>query len=138
MVKYCFGCKTDRDLSCFKSNKTKSDGLQSQCISCQQAYRKKHYEKNKSKYVKKAADWKQNFLKWWREYKKQFVCSNCPETHSACIEFHHHNDDKEASVARLVQDASKQKVLKEIAKCTPLCSNCHKKLHWAEREKLRA
>jgi hypothetical protein len=137
MVKKCYGCGTE-DLNKFKSNKNKKDGLQSQCITCQKKYRKEHYEKNKEKYILKAAAWKEKFLEWWREYKKQFVCKHCGETHPACIEFHHHDDNKEGCVSKLVQDACKQKALKEIAKCTPLCSNCHKKLHWAEREEMRA
>jgi len=114
------------------SNKSKKDGLQSQCKTCQKEYRKSHYELNKKKYIDKAAVWKAGFREWWTEYKKQFYCK-CGESHQACIEFHHPNNDKEATVAQLITTNCKTRILKEIAKCIPMCSNCHKKLHWEQR-----
>ena len=49
-----------------------------------------------------------------------------------------HLDDRipdvlgEAYVGELIKSCNKAKVLKEIAKCVPMCSNCHAKLHWKE------
>lgn len=129
MRKTCCRCKKSRDVKFFKSNAKKKDGLQGQCIDCQKEYRREHYLKNRQKYIDKAAVWRTEFREWWREYKKQFSCSKCGEDHPACIQFHHHNDDKEFNIAELV-GASKEKLLKEIDKCTVLCANCHFKLHY--------
>lgn len=125
-------CKQSLDVSCFKSNKKRKDSLQSQCIECQREYRRQHYLENKQKYVDKSCDYKKEFMRWWKEYKKRFKCEECGEDHPACIDFHHHEDNKEKSVSEFVKNVCKEKVLKEIAKCTPLCSNCHRKRHWQE------
>ena len=74
--------------------------------------------------------------KWFREEvlaKKS--CSKCPESHIACLDFHHRNPkEKDFAVSRAIdRKCSKEKILKEIAKCDILCSNCHRKLHWEER-----
>lgn len=122
-------CKNDLPLEAFKENKKRADGLQSQCIECHKEYRRQHYLKNREKYIKLSAERKEEFLSWWREYKKQFVCK-CGQKHPACIDFHHPNDDKEANVCELVSNKSKEKLLKEIAKCIPMCSNCHRILHY--------
>lgn len=116
-------------IDCFKKNKSKPDGLQSQCISCQKKYRKDHYEKNRVKYIKKAKTARGIFRLWWIEYKKSFVCSKCPESDSDCIQFHHHDANKDMGVSELVLIGSKKRVLEEIEKCTPLCANCHIKEH---------
>jgi hypothetical protein len=123
-------CKKELPLESFKKNVRRKDGLQSQCVECQQEYRRQHYEQNRKKYIDKANVWKKGFIEWWKEYKTTFSCAECGENHPACIQFHHHNADKDQNVANLVQWGCKQKVLKEIKKCTSLCANCHAKLHW--------
>lgn len=35
----------------------------------------------------------------------------------------------------VVRNFSKARILKEIEKCTPLCANCHRKLHYPEGRK---
>lgn len=125
-------CKKELDVIKFKTNKRKKDGLQCQCIECQRAYRRKHYLENKEKYIKKARVVKDGFRKWWKDYKKNFKCMKCGESHPACIQFHHYNDDKELSVSTLVQYGCRKNVFREIEKCVPLCANCHAKEHWRE------
>ena len=125
-------CKEELDVSCFKSNKRRKDGLQSQCIECQCEYRRQHYLKNRQKYIDKAHRIKQARIAWWKEYKKTLKCSECGEDHPACIDFHHTNDNKEGNVSKMVHEASKERLLKEIEKCEVICANCHRKRHWIE------
>ena len=132
MEKICCMCKKSLPVENFKSNKKRKDGLQSQCISCHKEYRRQHYLSNQQKYIDKAVGRRSLFFRWWKEYKKQFFCAECGENHPACIDFHHHSDDKEACVSELVCSCSKTRLLIEIDKCTPLCSNCHRKKHWRE------
>jgi len=68
---------------------------------------------------------------WFRNYKRTLKCTHCPENHYACLEFHHRDGaDKDGTVSKMVHDnARTADILAEIAKCTVLCSNCHKKLH---------
>lgn len=126
-------CKKTLKLEQFKTNTKRKDGLQSQCISCQKEYRRKHYLKNKQKYIQRAADWRADFRKWWKEYKATFSCSKCGENHPACIQFHHKDNNKEENVSVLATThCSKQKLLAEIEKCIVLCANCHAKFHWQD------
>lgn len=128
-MKTCCICKRELNEGCFKSNKAKKDGLQSQCVDCQKDYRRKHYLKNKRKYIDKAAERKEEFRRWWIDFKSQYVCE-CGESHPACIHFHHPNDDKEDNVSTLAAHGSKRRLLAEVKKCRAMCANCHAKLHW--------
>ena len=130
MEKTCCMCKKSLSVEKFKSHKTR--GLQSQCIECQKKYRREHYLKNKQKYVDKATTWRSDFKKWWKEFKKQYPCQECGENHPACIQFHHTDDNKENNVSYFAMLGSKDKLLKEIKKCVPLCGNCHSKKHWVD------
>ena len=132
MEKTCCICKLSLPVEKFKSNKTKKDGLQSQCIECHKEYRRQHYLKNKEKYIEKAGCWRIDFRNWWKDYKKQFSCQECGESHPACIQFHHNNDDKENNVSYFATNGSMKGLMKEIKKCIPLCANCHSKIHWKE------
>jgi acetylornithine/succinyldiaminopimelate/putrescine aminotransferase len=132
MEKTCCMCKKLLPVENFKSNTKRKDGLQSQCIECQKKYRRQHYLDNKEKYIDKARVKSQEIVTWWKEYKKQFSCVECGESHPACVQFHHHNDDKEANVSFLVRNASRKTLLEEISKCVVLCANCHAKKHWTD------
>lgn len=125
-------CEKNLTIDQFSQNKRKKDGLQSQCKSCHRLYRRKHYEKNRQKYIDKAKKWQQEFFRWWKEYKSQFVCEKCGEDHPACIQFHHPNNDKYMAVSQLLHLGNKSKILEEVAKCIPLCANCHFKVHWRD------
>lgn len=130
-MKTCCKCHLPLPLVDFKPNKTKKDGLQSQCISCQKAYRRLHYEANKGKYIKKSKARRAEFIAWWQDFKRGLVCEYCGEDHPAALDFHHDNPaEKEGNVSTLVANENKTKLLEEVAKCRVLCSNCHRKLHY--------
>ena len=66
-------------------------------------------------------------------YKAGLGCP-CGEMHPACLDFHHRDGGKEINPADAVSRAwSKSRLLAELGKCDVLCSNCHRKLHYAER-----
>jgi protein-arginine kinase activator protein McsA len=69
---------------------------------------------------------------WFKALKSSLVCEECGEDHPACLEFHHTDpDEKDMAVTNLVsQQTSKERILAEISKCTVLCANCHRKLHY--------
>jgi len=132
-TKSCCRCKKVLPVENFKSNSVRKGGLQGQCTKCQKEYRRENYLANREKYIAQAKAKDGLFRIWWREYKKQFSCAECGENHIACIDFHHPNDDKDMSVALLVGHGNKERVMKEIAKCIPLCRNCHAKKHYNEK-----
>ena len=122
-------CDKHLPMTEFKAHKGHKDGLQSQCVSCQREYRRQHYLANKEKYCRKAREWDKQFYDWWWEYKSQYSCSRCGEDHPACIQFHHVGE-KEDNVSSLLGTGNKEKIIQEIAKCIPLCANCHFKEHY--------
>lgn len=133
-MKKCCICKKELPESAFAaSGKKKNDGLQYHCRVCHKEYRRQHYLKNRQKYIDKAAKWNKEFYSWWNEYKSQYFCQHCGESHIACVQFHHPNDDKELGVSQWVSRKDKDRLIKEVSKCIPLCANCHFKLHWNER-----
>lgn len=70
-------------------------------------------------------------------YKKSNPCEICGESDYRVLSFHHVNpSEKEKEVSRMVKKGTK-KLLAEIAKCQVLCANCHQKLHYDLKQKLK-
>lgn len=58
-------------------------------------------------------------------------CSRCGEAGPACLEFHHIDGEKDATIARLVADGRPRTVIEaEMAKCELVCANCHRQMHF--------
>ena len=81
----------------------------------------------------------------YRNKKKQIVeglksskgCKICGEKHPAVLDFHHRDkNNKVFSVSDGIKlfGFSLSKILLEIEKCDVICSNCHRKLHWEEKQ----
>lgn len=65
------------------------------------------------------------------EYKQTLTCSKCGYSDYRALEFHHHNDDKKYSIARMpAADYPWNTIKKEIDKCIVLCSCCHRIEHY--------
>jgi hypothetical protein len=96
------------------------------------AYHAAHRDKQ---YYKKR---RTEMLAWVKDIRAGLSCVTCGENDSACLDFHHRDpngkDFHVMTKARL--GISKDRVLAEIAKCDVLCSNCHRKLHAAERARV--
>jgi hypothetical protein len=73
---------------------------------------------------------------WLYGIKSKLSCSRCGyDKHPVALQFHHLNgDDKIGEINRLLYrtNASLDAVLKEMAKCTVLCANCHAIHHYEE------
>jgi hypothetical protein len=77
---------------------------------------------------------RQRSYAWVVEYKTKHPCP-CGESHVAALDFHHLDPSKkEIRVTNAAMRGwSIEKLKQEISKCTVLCSNCHRKLHWNEK-----
>lgn len=102
-------------------------------------YHKRWYAipENAEKQKRKAKQHRETQLRRNREfildYKMSHPCK-CGEDHPACLAFHHTDANKEACVSEMVSGMySIKRIQKEIDKCVVMCSNCHLKLHWEER-----
>jgi hypothetical protein len=113
----------------------KKPTFQSSCRECHKQYRKDHYEANKQKYIDKASVYNQSIVDWFIEIKKTLSCLKCGESRWWVLDFHHRDpSEKEGDVSLLVRRGSKEKILNELDKCDVLCSNCHRDLHYKERQ----
>jgi hypothetical protein len=137
-LKKCGKCNTEKNLSEFNKNKAKNDGHSATCRNCMKSYTRNHYKENKSYYINKNRKWKEKVLSFLKEYKENICCEKCGENHPSTLDFHHlDTDEKEFEISRWRQKASTiKKLKKEIEKCIVLCANCHRKLHWEEKQNL--
>lgn len=130
----CNKCKTNKaeDEFYYRNDKGRLDY---HCKLCQNEYSKGHYEKNKTYYVNKAARRTKEIRDWVLEFKTTHSCALCKENHPACLEFHHLDPrKKDIEVSRIAARGwSMARLQKEVRKCSVLCSNCHKKLHWKHK-----
>jgi len=130
----CYVCKSSLDELMF-SFKNKKQGIRStKCKTCTKLYLKEHYKNNKSKYIEKAKLSNPGNLAKTKLLLQNLKtkCVKCGEDHPAVLDFHHTNpDEKESSIAHI---HSRKKIIEESKKCIILCSNCHRKLHWEERQ----
>jgi len=90
----------------------------------------RYYYKNREEEKQRTKQRTQMLKKWFKQYKRNFECEKCGETHPACLDFHH-TGEKKSGVAELVsrKNTSKKRIKEEIEKCIVLCANCHRKEH---------
>ena len=96
-------------------------------------YSRAWYQKNKQSHIHKTKLRKIRERQKWNEYKAEQKCSHCGIQHPAVIDFHHVIKEAKKSVNGLAKRGSYGVAIREAeGKCIPLCSNCHRILHWDE------
>lgn len=98
-----------------------------------------HKNKNRSDYKEKSASTKTRIRKdrsiWWSEFKKTLKCLKCGDDDFRVLDLHHlDSSQKDIEVSNMVQKSySKERILKEVAKCICLCACCHRIVHWEQK-----
>lgn len=134
-MKKCSVCGEIKPLTEFALNKSRKDGLASDCKSCRKIYRDNHYKNNKEYYKNKAKEYRKRKTKEFEEFKETLKCSLCGENRPWCLDFHHINpEEKEVEVVKLIE--APNKIKKEIEKCIVLCANCHRDLHYKNKRQV--
>ena len=128
-LKLCSACRKALPFSSFNLARGKPDGRCSKCRDCSKAYAKAHYNGNTDYYKAKSVRSRRRYQMWYAEVKSRYACAHCGEDHPACLQFHHPNKDKDIAVSTLAM-INRKRALAEIAKCIPLCANCHAKEHF--------
>jgi hypothetical protein len=97
-------------------------------------YCREWYQRNRKKVIDKGKERRKNTKEWLRGLKGSLKCERCPQTHIACLQFHHTDPKKkDMNISAAAHGGwSKERILKEMAKCQILCANCHSILHWEE------
>jgi hypothetical protein len=132
-MKICYKCKIEKELNEFHK---KGNSFQSMCKECRKQYIREHYIKNKLKYKSKAKRNDKRRLEEYKELKKTLKCELCDEKRWWVLEFHHEGK-KDFNIASSIKRFSKERIELEIKKCKVLCANCHRDLHYYERNGLK-
>jgi len=129
-MKRCTTCDSWKPEQAFNKKKSSKDGLQTKCRECSKRLAKAHYRLNEASEKDRIYSRREEIRRLYVAYKEGLQCLVCGEGRSCCLDFHHKNQDKEANICEMVQwGHSWIRILKEIKKCVPLCSNCHRKIH---------
>lgn len=129
-MKKCYNCGDIKENGAFAR---RGNGLQSQCRECHKIYRQEHYAKNKSKYVAKAKNWKQDRKAILRnivlDHFAEHPCIDCGEKDITVLEFDHVRGEKKFAISVGVHtwSVAPDVLLEEIAKCEVRCANCHRR-----------
>lgn len=95
-------------------------------------YDRRYYERHREVIVARRLQARRELTEWFFALKSTLACKRCGENDPGCLDFHHRDPDaKSDALGRAIwlNGWSKERVLKEIDKCTVLCANCHRKLH---------
>ena len=129
-MKKCIKCKELKSLDSFHNYSRADDGKQTHCKACAYMYQKKTYAvRNERQRDKRKENWEKVF-----EYFGGRKCSMCGiESEYPIFDLHHTNpDEKDFNPSRLAHYRW-ENMLKEVEKCALLCSNCHRIVHYKER-----
>lgn len=74
----------------------------------------------------------------FEDFKKTLSCEHCGTNDYRVLEFHHvDSEDKENHISKMVMNKNSWKrIMKEVAKCICLCANCHRIVHYREKNLL--
>ena len=129
MDKQCSKCKQAKSLGEFGKNKKRTDGLQPYCKKCSSQIHKEHYQRSKKRKsdIAQARDFtrRRNKTIIWN-YLLDNPCVDCGESDPIVLEFDHQRN-KEQEVSTMVNGASVERLMNEIAKCEVRCANCHRR-----------
>lgn len=105
----------------------------------QRIYARAWYLKNRATVIAANKKVRRRKRDEWEAYKASKPCLHCGFSHPAVIDFHHVIRKNKQSVNKLAAiNNNVSAAIKEAeSKCIPLCSNCHRILHWQEHKKNR-
>jgi hypothetical protein len=102
-------------------------------------YQRKYFQKGgpgHKKQMLRIKNRKKEIHDWIQRYKENLQCERCPESHPACLDFHHKDPkekDIEISLIAVRKGWAIKRIMEEIEKCEILCANCHRKEHATTR-----
>lgn len=126
MIQYkkCLKCGVDKPVQEYHSAGIKKgkEYKRRTCIPCYSEVKKRYRQGKKS---------------WYLLIKKNLSCEKCGYsnlTHESfsprALQFHHYDNNKSFTISSAVYEGySKEKIIKEIKKCSVLCARCHAEEH---------
>lgn len=133
-LKKCSKCKEDKELLNFYLREKNSNKYSNECKLCQKITTHNSYLKHKEKIIEKTLKNKKETKDWFYNLKSKLKCEKCGFSNYIALDFHHLDPSKkDRGIPYLLSTCNKKKILKEIEKCIVLCSNCHRILHYEEK-----
>ena len=132
-MKQCQRCKVEKPLDAYNNNKREKDGKQRACRECTKMEHRKWYENNKRTQLDKNNALRKVKVQRFKDYKKTLSCVRCGDNRHYVLDFHHRDPSTKSFTVSSKVGFSEKKLYEEIAKCDPICRNCHAELHYLER-----
>lgn len=134
-MKRCSQCDLEKPFSEFAFKNKSKETRASECKVCHRVARNKLYAGSPLPDQTRVRQRKVEIKQWVDDVRRQGKCQ-CGESHPGCLDFHHTDPlSKEISISKMAEQGwGRDRILKELEKCQVLCSNCHRKLHWVERQ----
>lgn len=129
----CPKCKLEKSRDQFAKCTKCKRGVQSRCNECGKKMAQEHYVKNKDSYLTRTKERAKSLREKFNLFKSTLKCEICGESHIATIDFHHEDSQKKDFGISRFYSVSQSRFEEELKKCKVLCSNCHRKLHWKEK-----
>ena len=132
-MKTCSDCKIEKEINNENFSFDKSrDRWFSVCKPCAAIRTEKYRQNNKDKWRKSTKLHSIKVKKVIKEWKSK-GCSRCDEKRYWVIDAHHVDEStKDFAIGTTMRGIEITK--QELEKCIPLCSNCHRDLHYQERK----
>lgn len=130
-VRRCRVCGVEKEIIEFPFRSIARQTRQWICLSCQRAYARHWYGRNRRRQIanvrKHKASRRMKAAAAVLRYLEEHSCVDCGERNPLLLEFDHLRD-KQADISRLVQmGASWKRIKAEIDKCQVRCANCHRR-----------
>lgn len=131
-TKRCDNCGEIKSLAEFNRNRTKTDGLQTQCRACSNIESRRYYEADKKAHLARVTKNKRERKIENRSrvvaYLACHPCVDCGEADIVVLEFDHVRGEKTTDVSRMISKGYVWKTIAaEIEKCDVRCANCHRR-----------
>lgn len=101
-------------------------------------YQSTWYAKNRDKQLEQVRKAKEAKREWFNSLKLGLKCKQCGQDHPATLDFHHEDPNQKNFNLSCFMNMSKSSILTEIKKCSVLCANCHRILHWNEKTRFNS
>lgn len=135
-LRYCKKCDSNKPETeeFWHHRKNRKDGWEFYCKECVRKTTKNNYNKNKNQWREYQKEFKKRYKEIIQKYKETLKCIKCNETRWYVLDFHHLDPTKKTlQIGNAWQYKSIENTFKEIEKCIPLCSNCHREFHFLEK-----
>lgn len=136
-MKKCTKCNIPKLESDFSFKNKEKNIRQSRCKSCQKEMDSNLYKNSSTRKIKIRNTSKKKYIEskeFIDRYKKLLKCTKCGDKRHYVLDFHHLADKRFSISIAASTGFSIASIKKEIRKCIVLCSNCHRELHYLEKE----